>query len=580
MRPVFYQRRWEPNLGLSRHTIYRILFWLLIGFVAYKGFYFGKDIIDSIRATRLAEQAEIEAAAGANEKALKTLREAFTLDDSNPRAARLMAGLLDAEENPVAVEYHGLVTESGEATAEDFRLAALSAARHGHDEQACTAAAKNREMGGDPAFPELIKAQILALKGDNAGREKSLRAAVEANESSDSLTALADFLMADAELYDLNGAEALALLRRAGEIDKGPKGLQALRKGLLAVNLPSADRRPLLQLYRTHPAADSASRLDAAGIEISTDPASRASVVRQTEESFRNLPLADRLKAAQWFLEVGEPRSVIELLPLQQAASGPNGLRLWIDASVALGDWNSIEAALKKPIPSIDDSVRLPLLARAIKQQGRFSEADAVYSEALRATESNPEKRSEVLAGLLVAGEWELFEKNLSPVINNPRIASAALRSLVPVARDQRSSARLLRFYEKALKSPILAKDAFLLDRLQFCRHILGVPVPIEEVEARLAQAGDNPNYLATAALGHLKNGRKAKAMHILEGEEKPVDISKMTHSRQAAAAAVLAANNRTAEARQIAARIPRQKLTVEEIEFLDQALASGGVSY
>lgn len=578
MRPVFYQRPWEPNIGLSRHTIYRLLFWILIGFASYKGFLFGKGIIDSIRATRLAEQAETEVAAGSSEKARETLKEAFTLDDSNPKAARLMASLLDAEGNPVAVEYHGLLAESGEATVEDFRLAALSAARNGHDEEAVQAAAKNKELGGDPAFPELIKAQILASKGDSAGREKSLRAAVEANESSDSLTALADFLMADTELYDLNGAEAIALLRRAGEIDKSPKGLQALRKGLLAVNLPASDRLPLIQLYRTHPAADSASRLDAAGIEISANPASRASVVRQMEESFRNLPLADRLKAAQWFLDIGEPRAVIEILPLQQASSGPNGLRLWIDAAMALGNWSAIEVALKKPTPSFDDTVRLPLLARAIKQQGRIAEADAVYSEVLRTTESNPEKRSEVLAGLLVAGEWELFEKNLTPVVNHPKYASAAIRSLVPIARDQRSSARLLGFYEKAVKSPVLAKDAYLLDRLQFCRHILGVPVPIEEVESRLELAGDNPNFLATAALGHLKNGRKAKAMHILEGEGKPVDFSKMTPSRQAAVAAVLAANDRIPEARQIASRIPRQKLTVEEVEFLDLALANGGM--
>ncbi|MFZ9919990.1 MAG: tetratricopeptide repeat protein [Terrimicrobiaceae bacterium] len=578
MRPVFYQRRWEPNLGLSRHTIYRILFWLLIGFVAYKGFLFGKGIIDSLRATRLADQAEIQVAAGATAKARDTLKEALSLDESNPRAARLMARLLDAEENPVAVEYHGLVAESGEATVEDFRLAALSAAKHGQTDQAAAAAAKNREMGGDPAFPELIQAQILALNGDSAGREKALRAAVEANESSESLTALADFLMADSELYDLNGAEAIQLLRRAGEIDKGPPGLQSLRKALLAQNLPASDRAAFLALYRAHPAADTLSRLDASGIEMAANPASRASVVREALESFRKLPLAERLKAARWFLDIGEPGAVIEILPIQQASSGPGGLRLWVDAATALGDWSAVEVALGKPTPSLDESVRLPLLARAIKQQGRVTEADAVYAEALRSTESNPQNRAEVLASLLGAGEWELFQKNLTPVVNNPLIASAALRSLVPVARDHRSSARLLGFYEQALRSPVLAKDPYLLDRFQFCRHILGIPVPIEEVEARMAQAGENPNYLATAALGHLKNGRKARAMHILEGGEKPLDISKMTPSRQAAAAAVYAANDRVAEAQKIAARIPRQKLTMEEVEFLDLALARGGM--
>jgi tetratricopeptide (TPR) repeat protein len=255
-------------------------------------------------------------------------------------------------------------------------------------------------------------------------------------------------------------------------------------------------------------------------------------------------------------------------------------VRLWIEAAIALGDWNSLEAALKKPSPTLDDAVRLPLLARAIKQQGRAAEADAVFAEALQRFQSNPAKLSEVLAGILAAGDWDLFEKNLMPVVSDPQVASSAIRAWVPVARDQRSSARLLGFYEKALASPVLAKDPYLLDRLQFCRLILGAPVPVEDVEARLAMASDNPNYFATAALGYLKNGRKAKALHLIEGGEKPIDLSKLTPSRQAAVAAVFAANDRAAEARQIASRIPRQKLTVEEVAFLDDALERGGVTY
>ena len=247
---------------------------------------------------------------------------------------------------------------------------------------------------------------------------------------------------------------------------------------------------------------------------------------------------------------------------------------------MSLGDCSALEAGLKKPSPSLDDAVRLPLLARAIKQQGRAAEADAVYAEALQKFQSNPVKLSEVLAGILAAGEWDLFEKNITPVVGNPQVASSALRVWVPIARSQRNSARLLGFYEKALASPVLAKDPYLLDRLQFCRLILGVPVPIEDVEARLALASDNPNYFVTAALGYLKNGRKAKALNLIEGGEKPIDLSKLTPSRQAAAAAVLAANDRSAEARQIASRIPHENLTIEEEAFLKQALEQAGLAY
>jgi len=184
MRPVFYQRRWEPNLGLSRHTIYRILFWLLMAFVAYRVFLFGKGVFDRYRATEIARVAATEFAEGRKADAMSSIKLALTYDERNPEAARLMARVFDAEDNPLAVEYHWLVAESGDATAEDLRLMALSAIRHGNENMALEAAAKNRKLGGDPAFPDLIEAQILASKGDTTGREKALRAALQNRESS------------------------------------------------------------------------------------------------------------------------------------------------------------------------------------------------------------------------------------------------------------------------------------------------------------------------------------------------------------------------------------------------------------
>lgn len=580
MRPVFYQRRWEPNLGLSRHTIYRILFWVLMAFVAYRVFLFGNGVFDRYRATGIARVAATQFTEGRKADAMLNLKLALTYDKQNPEAARLMAHMFDAEDNPLALEYHGLVAGSGDATAEDLRLMALSAIRHGNQNVALEAATKNRELGGDPAFPDLIEAQILALRGDSTGREKALRAALQHRETSETLVALADFLLSDPEHLDKNSAEAASLLRRAAEIDKRQAGLLALRKGLVSGILSPADHAEWMQWYLTHPAADTSSRLDAMERELAANPDSRVVVLQKSMELFRDLPIAEKAKAAHWLLEQGEARAALEMLPYSEASTAPGAIRVWIEAVMAQGDWCALEAGLKKPSPTLDDAVRLPLLARAIKRQGRAAEADEVYAEALQKFQSNPAKLSEVLAGILAAGEWDLFEKNLTPVVGNPQVASSALRIWVPIARSQRSSAQLLGFYEKALASPILARDPYLLDRIQFCRLILGLSVPIEDIEHRLTQAGNNPNYMATAALGYLQNGRKARALKTLEGEVPPVDTSRLLPSRQAAAAAVFAANDRAAEAKQIASRISRQNLTIEEAAFLEQALKKVGVVY
>ena len=574
MRPVYYERRVRPNFGLSGKWIFRILLIALIAWLGHRAFLFGKGFFDARTATRLVGEAAEKFESGDRAAAVQLLKQAITLDSTNPEAARWMARALDEEGSPQALEYHRLVESAGVAGADDLRRAALSASRHGLRDRALSAAAAYRNLSGDAVFPYLIEARVHAANENPAAQEKALRVAIEEREDSETLSALTAFLLSDPEILDLNATEITRLLLRLSEIDRGPKGLGALRTGLVSGVLSAEEKKSWLDLYRSHPAASASSLLDAARLQIQAHPEAAPAAVAGLVQSLSAAPIASRTVAARWLLDTQNPAAAQTLLPLESALAERDALELWIESAVALGQWDRMEEALKNPLPAFPDPSRLPALARAVKEQGRADEAAALQAGALSRFRPDSAAFAEVLRGLLAAGEWSLFDENLPVLANDPGFGTDALEKLVPVARSQRDSARMLAFYEKLLRSPFLAQNSFVLDRLQFHRLVLGKPVAVEDIEFRLQQAGDNPSFRVTAALGLLTNGRKAKALHVLEGESRPIDPEALEPFQAAVFAAVLAANSRFDEAAELAARIPRNKLTREEEAFLERALA------
>jgi hypothetical protein len=574
VRPVYYERRIRPNFGLSGRWVFLLLLIALLAWLGYHAFLFGKSFLDARTASRVIQQAEAHFESGDKPAARILLKQAITLDPTHLQAARWMARMLDEEGSPLALEYHRIVIESGAVDAGDYRRLALSASRHGHADGALSAAITYRNLSGDAVFPYLIEARVYAANGNPTAQEKVLRVAVEEREDSETLGALAAFLLSDPEILDLNATEIARLLRRLAEIDQGASGLQALRTGLASGILTEDDLITWLALYRSHPAANPSSRVDAARIEIQKNPSNAPAIIEYLVGTLSNEPVAGRIEAARWLLEQGSPAAVQSLLPLDLARSQREPLELWIDSATALGQWDRIESALKNPTPSLPESARLPLLARAVKSQGRESEAASLHAEALQRFKSDAAAFGEVLRYQLAAGEWELFEKNLPVLINDPQFGPDALQKLVPVARSHRDSNRMLALFEKMIRSPFLAQNPFVLDRLQFNRLILEKPVAIEDIEFRLQQSEGTSSFRVTTALGLLKIGRKAKALYVLEGGSNPIDPAALPVFEAAVYAAVLAANGRSDKAKEIAAQIPENKLTRQEVEFLQKALA------
>ncbi|MFM8364098.1 MAG: hypothetical protein ACKOAS_03000 [Verrucomicrobiota bacterium] len=626
MHPAFYQRKIRPYSPLNRKLFWRFLLLVFAVIVVNSIWKFGESQYGRFRSARQTTEAEAFIRDGRKPEAISKLSAALESNPRNINANRLFAGLLDEQGDARAMEFYRFVVldsqvlpgeladinfshggsseffaEGGDmvlggdrflgteekvelaphARKEDAEALARAAAKYGNPRVAREVALLVSEKWNAPEFPRLINGMI--DDGRNAGavqdatpedQEKTLRAALKKNEDSQTLGALAGLLLSDTEMLDLNAKEVASLLRRLAKIDPGPQGLQALRTGLDSGILGEDDFKIWLALYRAHPAATTSSRIDAAKIEIQKNPERTSEIVQQLVDSLSNEPITGRVEAARWLLGQGNPRAAQSILPLDQAKEAREPLELWIESAAALGQWEQIESLLKKPLPSLPDSARLPELARAVKMRGRVNEATALHKETIRRFQSDPGALAEVLCHLLAAGEWDLFDQNLSLLVNDPRFESETLLKFVTVARTHRDSKRMVEFYEKMVRSPFLALNPFVLDRLQFNRLILGKPVAMEEIEYRFQQAGSDDSFRVTAALGFLLNDRKTKALNLLEESPNPIDCGKLPPQQAAVYAAVLEANGRRDEARAIASRIPRNNLTREEEAFLDQALA------
>jgi len=133
----------------------------------------------------------------------------------------------------------------------------------------------------------------------------------------------------------------------------------------------------------------------------------------------------------------------------------------------------------------------------------------------------------------------------------------------------------LLDFLEGALKSPLLKNDVAVLASLASTKLALKLPVPLAELELRANQHPNNVHCRMTYALGLLCEGRKAKAIFELENGDHRFNVASLGPWQKAIFACVLAANDRLTEAQSLAAAIPPDSLTIQEVALLNSFLDS-----
>lgn len=570
MRPNFYQRRLSPDLGKLPSLLWPLARYSLYALVAYALWGYAKQAWDCRRASKIAEAAVVEFHASGPLAAKNMLKEALSLCPGNPAAARAMARVLDAEGSPQAVPYHLVVIDSGDAMDADRLAMVNSALLHGEEPGALERAVEVAAELDDPALPHLVLAKIHARRAETWEYEEELRRAVSKRPAPDTWKALASALMAKPNRNEAASSEAIDLLRMAAQADRGKGGLEAIELAVEGGLLSPQAAMKWLALHRSHPGADTASRLRAESIALKHWPQSRAEVLERIVALARTLPPQEKVVVARWLMENGASKKVAEAWPLEAALHGrEEDFLVWIGAASTTGNWIAVERALGNDSNPLRKSLSQAVQSNAALSGGDEERSATLAREAAAACGADLEEHIEVVRIFLEGGNFPSALAQLDSLLTDPDSTAMVIAKLVPLVSKGRSAADVLAFYEPIIKAAGRQQHLLLSERADRLRLLTGEPVSEDDLQDRLKKDAANPSPRLTIALGHLLQGRASRAgyeLALLDSKVVPADLPP---SDRVVMAAILAAGGRHAEARALTAGVDRGELCPEEFALI-----------
>ncbi len=574
MRPSFYQRRASPNFGNLPAILGKILRYAIYVLIAYAIYGYASRIWNSNRAERLAAAASGEIRAGDPLTAKGMLKEAFSLCPENPKAARIMAGLLDAEGSPLALAYHFIVLESGDATEEDRRAMIKSAVRHEDEPGALDKVVEVAEGLDDPSLPHLLQARIHARRGEVFESEEELRRAVGKRPASDTWTALARGLMARPERNGSTMDEAMGLLGQAARSDAGAGGLAAIDVALESEGLSPRSAAEWIEMHQSHPAADTISRLRADALALQINPGLREDVIDRVVARSRQLPLDEKPIVALWLVGHGAASKVCKFWGQEEAVGGgKEAFQIWLNAGLSAGHLPAVDEALEHAASPLEAYESLAIRSNVAAASGDAERSKSLGREAAAACQAYPEGLLEVVRIFLEGGNFPLALEHLNTLIIDPVSAGMVVERLIPCVSGGHSASDMLEFYEAILKIPAAREDSQLSDRADRLRLLMGGQVSEVDLQERLKKEPSNPSIRLTLALAHLLQGRPSRAGYELGMLDSDISPKDLTPPDKVVLVALLAVNGRILEARKISSDIGQADVSAEGFALIERYL-------
>lgn len=549
----------------ARRKIVLLISLPVLGILVFFGARVGLDFFKDRQAEKLAKLARQYAGQGLWEEAAMSADTALRLNFTQPDASRFMAQLMEAEGRwQQAMELYGRLYESGDGTLEDLKNQALAAARGEYNQPARWLAGRVAEQG-EPEFPSVLEAEMLLQDGNVKGAYQELRRALADSKNRRSVrAAMLRFLL----IHPRNDG-GKELLETIWSLKDGNDAwaLEALVLGLSSGVVPVEKRGDFVAAIRRHPQKNARALILADNVEVALDPTAKDRVASRMISRLRTAGLEDRMAGAAWLNSQRMPSEAVDLLPLEDALSSNQAMKIWLDAQAMLGEWDEMRTALAKKSSPVPDHMAKVYTARALKMSGRAAEAEATYTETLAKYGENPELTAEILEYLHRSGEYALFDTGLAPQLDKPGVGLDMMKSIVPVVLDARDSARMRDVLGAALASPNLAENVSLMNDADYLDLVLGRPVDARRLRTRHLEFPSDPASLTTLALERLKAGNESEALALLENAG--IDPRTLAPNQLTVLASVLAANGRRNEAAVVAARIPATRVSKQELGML-----------
>ena len=519
-------------------------------------------LVKNWRALQFTERAKELVAQGKLQEAFNNAASAMQMRPGLPEVNRTYANVLFAAKEPGGLQVMQQLIDSGEATANDRLELAEAALRFGDVPLAEKEAFQLLQQGQSTPRALYVLARVRLAQQRVPDAIQALNESIEAGGGPEPATLLARLQIAANTPASL--ASALDLLRPiARQSDQA--GLDALLVLVASPALKSGESAGWIEALRSHPLASDEQKLAAASAEIQLRPADYPDVVKKTVETYRTGTVGQRAALARWLNQNREYDGVLDVIPPSEAANRSDLFLIRLDAMAGKRDWKGIAELLRGDKLPLQNSVTLLYRGRAARELGNPEESATFYRRAIVEAAPNKDVLWYVINYLQRIGEDQVLEQELEKLTQNPSSARQAFAALVPIVQKRQDAEELYTLYDRMLKQ--LPADPVMQNDHRYFAALTGRRADVSGGRELVAQEPLMLAYRITLALTHLKNGQQEAAMTVFDGIT--LDPTQIQPYQRAVLAAVLGANGREAEARQLARSVPGDQVTVQEFELI-----------
>ena len=490
---------------------------------------------------------------------------AVLLTPNDPAAMRAMAQVLSRGTNQPAVAAWQRLLQSGHATPDDRRSFVEHALRAGANSAA--ADELDKLVKESPSHPVnlWLAAQLFATAGD---REQAIYYAARArlnNPTNQQYQLFLASLRFDSAQEDQRFAAHSNVWGIASEA--GPLSLDAL--GFLARRreLTSEQRLRVAALLRKHPLKTLGHELLALTLEIAAAPTRRDELLDAAVATHKASDPDTRVQVAVWLNQNQEFERTLRLLPLEEAIKRKEFLLAHADALGGLSRWEELKKIFESNKLPLEQSYAQAFLARCDKELGQAASAEQHWREAIRTAERHSEQLMWVALFAEQCNEFSTAKtalRSLISFVENPRPAFQVLMRVTERTGPTTELRDLLGEMSKRWPEEVAYRNDFA-----YLNALLNTDTPksLKTAEALVRQHPENLTHRTTLALALFRQQDFVRAMGAYAGRQYRWEIA--FPSQRAVYAAVLAANGRDTEARELARAINSSQLRPEELQLI-----------
>ena len=514
------------------------------------------------RARQFTEEAELLLAQGKLQEAFNNAASAMQMRPRLTDVRRTYAKILLAAGKAEGMSILRTMAEDGSANAQDRLNLADAALQFGDVPLAEREAFQVLQSGERNPEALLRLARVRLAQQRVADAVQALRESREAGGNVDATVLLARLQLAANTPESIK--EALALLRPISK-QQDDDGLEALLVLVASPSLQSEEGQDWVDALHNHPKATDEQKLAAASAEIQLDPRRYAEIVKRAVKEYRGGTIEQRAQLARWLNQNREYDGVLDVIKADEAAGRSDLFLIRLDAMAGRGDWQEIADLLRGDGIPLQVPVVLLYRGRAAREIGKPEESATFYRRAVIEAAPTPEVMWYVINYLQRVGEDEVLEEELERLSDNPSSARQAFQALVPIVQKRQDAEELYQLYDRMLKR-LPAEPAVQNDHRYFAA-LTGRRADVSGARSLVEEQPRMLSYRITLALTHLKNNQPEAAMKVFDGIT--LDPMQIQPYQRAVLVAVLGANARETEARQLARSVPGDVVTSQEIKLI-----------